>query len=78
MPWCDYITGLKAETSVLLASMYAVVPGYCLFVRTFFCRTIFKNNRFPSNTKIVGYARSALTIDNLKEKCKPFLKVRGY
>lgn len=39
------------------------------------CRTIFKNERFPAGTKIVGYARSALTVDNLKEKCKPFLKV---
>ncbi len=40
------------------------------------CRTIFKNDRFPVGTKIVGYARSALTVDNIKEKCKPYLKVR--
>lgn len=39
------------------------------------CRNIFKNSRFPTGTKIVGYARSALTVDNLKEKCKPYLKV---
>ena len=41
------------------------------------CRTIYKNNRFPPGTKIVGYARSALTIDNVREKCKQYMKVSG-
>ncbi|CAI8031639.1 Glucose-6-phosphate 1-dehydrogenase [Geodia barretti] len=33
-----------------------------------------KGGLFPKNTKIVGYARSDLTIEKLKEKCAPFLK----
>ena len=45
----------------------------CVHVRVI--RNIYKNDRFPAGTKVVGYARSALTVDNLKEKCKPYLKV---
>ena len=38
-------------------------------------RRVAKGGLFPKNTKIVGYARSDLTIEKLKEKCAPFLKV---
>ena len=38
-------------------------------------RRVAKGGLFPKNTKIVGYARSDLTIEKLKEKCTPFLKV---
>jgi glucose-6-phosphate 1-dehydrogenase len=33
-----------------------------------------KGGLFPKNTKLVGYARSDLTIEKLKEKCAPYLK----
>jgi len=39
------------------------------------CRQLYKKDLFPANTKIVGYARSALSIAQLKERVKPFLKV---
>ena len=41
-----------------------------------FCfRMLFQGGLFPSGTRIVGYARSTLTIDQLKERCKQYLKV---
>ena len=39
------------------------------------CRMLFKDGLFPKGTRIVGYARSALAVEQLKERCKPFLKV---
>ena len=42
---------------------------------SFFFRMLFKNGLFPNGTRIVGYARSTLTIDQLKERCKQYLKV---
>ena len=41
-------------------------------------RALFRDELYPPNTRIVGYARSKLTIDQIKEKCKPFLKVCFY
>jgi len=41
------------------------------------CRQLYKKDLFPANTKIVGYARSALSIAQLKERVKPFLKVHA-
>ena len=40
------------------------------------CRALFRDELYPPNTRIVGYARSKLTIDQIKEKCKPYLKVQ--
>lgn len=37
---------------------------------------LFRDDLYPPNTKIVGYARSKLTIEQIKEKCKPFLKAK--
>lgn len=37
---------------------------------------VFKNDRFPPGTRIVGYARSPLTVNDIKTKCKPFIKVK--
>ena len=37
---------------------------------------VFRGGLFPEGTKIVGYARSALTVDQLKEKCRQYMKVR--
>ena len=37
-------------------------------------RKVAKGGLFPRNTRIVGYARSDLTVQNLKDKCQPFLK----
>lgn len=36
---------------------------------------LFKKNLFPANTKVVGYARSGLSIAQLKDRVKPFLKL---
>ncbi len=38
-------------------------------------RWLYRDNLFPPGTKIVGYARSKMTVDSIKEKCKDFLKV---
>lgn len=40
-----------------------------------FYRRLYRDNLFPPGTKIVGYARSSLTIDNIKEKSQQYLKV---
>ena len=49
----------------------------CLYVKCDYdgCRRVTKGGLFPKNTKIVGYARSDLSIEKLKEKCAPYLKV---
>lgn len=31
----------------------------------------------PKNTWFVGYARSKLTVEDIKKKCKPFMKVEN-
>ncbi len=37
---------------------------------------IFKESGLlPKNTRFVGYARSKLTVDDIKAKCKPYMKV---
>lgn len=66
------VTGMKpmAASCQWTLILWAII---CLFF--VICRNIFKNDRFPPETKIVGYARSALTVDALKEKCKPYMKV---
>ena len=43
--------------------------------RIFPFRNLYKNDLFPKGTKIVGYARSDLTVAQLKERVMPFLKV---
>lgn len=35
---------------------------------------LFRDNLLPQRTAIVGYARSALTIDELRAKCAPYMK----
>ena len=37
---------------------------------------LFKEKLLPADTQIVGYARSKLTVDQIREKCKPWFKVR--
>ncbi|XP_042214326.1 glucose-6-phosphate 1-dehydrogenase-like [Homarus americanus] len=36
---------------------------------------LYRDRLLPENTFFVGYARSALTVAQVKEKCKPFMKV---
>ena len=36
---------------------------------------LYRDNLLPSETKFIGYARSKLTVDELKEKCRPYMKV---
>ena len=36
---------------------------------------LYKHRLLPSNTTIVGYARSDLTVDAIREKCKNWFKV---
>ena len=37
---------------------------------------LYKHKLLPNNTTIVGYARSELTVDAIREKCKNWFKVR--
>jgi glucose-6-phosphate 1-dehydrogenase len=36
---------------------------------------LFKENLLPADTTIIGYARSNLSVQNIREKCSPYLKV---
>ena len=36
---------------------------------------LFKENLLPSGTQIVGYARSKISVDDIKQKCQPWFKV---
>ena len=38
---------------------------------------IFRDRLLPENTIFVGYARSALTIEELKKKCAPYMKEKS-
>lgn len=37
-------------------------------------RTLYRQNLLPKNIHIVGYARSDLTVDNLRKNADPFIK----
>ncbi|XP_059087068.1 glucose-6-phosphate 1-dehydrogenase X-like [Tigriopus californicus] len=37
---------------------------------------LYRDKLIPEDTKIVGYARSNLTMEDIKSKCEPFLKVK--
>lgn len=37
---------------------------------------LFLDNMFPKNTFIVGYARSPISVAELRERCKPYIKVK--
>ncbi|XP_072017532.1 glucose-6-phosphate 1-dehydrogenase-like [Amphiura filiformis] len=37
---------------------------------------LYKDGLLPKNTTIVGYARSVLTITDLRKKCEPFMKLK--
>lgn len=37
---------------------------------------LFRDRLVPENTMFVGYARSGLTVAQLKEKCQPYMKVK--
>lgn len=37
--------------------------------------SVFKENLFPKGTRIVGYARSKLTVEDIRQKCQPWIKV---
>ena len=41
-------------------------------------RWLFKDGLMPENTRIVGYARSKLTVDDIRKKAEPFMKVGHY
>ena len=38
---------------------------------------LYRDGLLPKNTFIVGYARSKLTVDGLREKCEPHMKVKA-
>lgn len=38
---------------------------------------LYKDNLLPKNTVIYGYSRSKLTVDELRKKCEPYIKVSG-
>jgi len=37
---------------------------------------LFKERLMPKQTRIVGYARSKISVEGIREKCKPWLKVK--
>ena len=37
--------------------------------------SLFKEKLMPNDTQIVGYARSKISVDEIRQKCQPFLKV---
>merc|ERR1712142_435135 len=37
---------------------------------------IYKDNLLPPGTKFVGYSRSKISVDDIKERCKPWFKVK--
>ena len=39
---------------------------------------LFKEKLLPPDTQIVGYARSKLKVDDIRQKCGPWFKVRFY
>ena len=39
---------------------------------------LFKDNLLPKETRIVGYARSKINVDEIRKKCQPWLKVRVF
>ena len=57
--------------------VYVGLENVCFKVLVIFTsfRRVAKGGLFPKNTTIIGYARSDLSIEKLKEKCAPFLKV---
>lgn len=38
---------------------------------------LFRDNLLPKPTAFVGYARSKLTVQQLREKCHPYMKVKS-
>ena len=41
-----------------------------------FSRWLYRDGLLPDNTKFIGYARSKLTVKDIREKSTPFMKVR--
>ena len=39
---------------------------------------LFKERLMPKQTRIVGYARSKISVEGIREKCKPWLKVSTF
>ena len=39
---------------------------------------LFKDHLLPKETRIVGYARSKISVDEIRKKCQPWLKVRVF
>ena len=39
-------------------------------------RWIFRDNLLPVNTFFVGYARSKVSVDDIRKKAEPYMKVR--
>ena len=37
--------------------------------------SLFKEKLMPNDTQIVGYARSKISVEEIRQKCQPFLKV---
>lgn len=55
-------------TFLLLQLSYAI----------YLTRYLYKDDLIPKNTKIIGYARSDLTVDKLRAKIEPFMKVSSF
>ena len=38
---------------------------------------IYKSNLLPANTRFIGYSRSKISVADIREKCKPWFKVKN-
>ena len=62
---------------ITFVRIFSYGPGVTKRFVFFPYRWLFKDGLMPENTRIVGYARSKLTVDDIRKKAEPFMKV-GY
>ncbi|CAH3195777.1 unnamed protein product, partial [Porites evermanni] len=46
-----------------------------IYPTLWYVKYLFKDDLIPKGTKIIGYARSDLTVEKLRAKTEPFMKV---
>ena len=67
--WRFVISDLLDETYELITCPYKALVFFLL------CRRLYVDGLLPTDTKFVGYARSKLTVEDIKAKCSSFMKV---
>lgn len=74
---CHTIFGIICITAEILFSFlfYFYSIGQIIYILSISIRHLYKDELIPKNTQIIGYARSDLTVDKLRAKVEPFMKV---